>query len=49
MDDSKLPYTNWADNEPNGAGGENCGEFMANGLWNDLPCINKLPFLCKVG
>lgn len=35
-------YTNWAgpDNEPNNAGDEDCMEtYIADGTWNDLPCI----------
>ena len=27
---------------------ENCGELMANGFWNDLPCDNLAPFACKM-
>ena len=44
---SKL-LTRWADNEPNGGVSENCGELMANGFWNDLPCDNLAPFACKM-
>lgn len=32
-------YENWANNEPNQSGDEDCSQFYANGSgWNDLPC-----------
>ncbi len=32
-----LTYTHWNSGEPNDAGGnEDCAQFLANGLWNDL-------------
>jgi len=33
-----VTYANWNTNEPNDAGSaEDYGQFLANGLWNDLP------------
>ena len=44
-------YTNWAPNEPNEYGGyaEDCGHFLKlnHGLWNDMPCSYKLPYICE--
>lgn len=36
-------YENWNTGEPNDHGsGEDCGQFLDNGLWNDLPCGTTL-------
>jgi len=32
-----VTYANWNTGEPNDVGGEDYGQFIANGLWNDLP------------
>jgi hypothetical protein len=32
-----ITYANWNGGEPNNSGNEDCGQFLANGLWNDLP------------
>ena len=43
-----LPYLNWALGEPNDYGKrEDCAAQRDNGLWNDLPCHHKIPFLCQ--
>lgn len=38
-------YENWANNEPNQSGDEDCSQFYANGSgWNDLPCSSTLNY-----
>jgi gliding motility-associated-like protein len=37
-DGSDTTYHNWAKNEPNNAGNENCVQIFADGTWNDLAC-----------
>lgn len=38
-------YENWANNEPNQSGDEDCSQFYANGSgWNDLPCSTTLNY-----
>lgn len=45
---TRVGFTNWEPNEPNDAGGEDCGELHARtGRWNDLSCEAALPFLCE--
>lgn len=41
-------YLNWNGGEPNNDGNqENCVQFLSNNLYNDLTCLNNLPFLCE--
>jgi len=35
VDGSEPIYTNWSPGEPNDAGGEDCGEMLPDGRWND--------------
>ncbi|XP_077993268.1 macrophage mannose receptor 1-like isoform X2 [Glandiceps talaboti] len=49
-DGTALDYENWADYEPNDAGGlEECASAYNGpyGKWNDAHCPRKLPFICK--
>lgn len=50
-DGSPFAYINWADTEPNGGNGENCGEFLVDdwtrGHWNDFICSEPLSFVCE--
>jgi hypothetical protein len=47
-DGKPQTYFKWGEGEPNNAGGyENCVEMKRKGMWNDLPCGMKLPFICK--
>jgi len=48
-DGSPTNYTAWADNEPNDSNGEDCGHIAnwAGGLWNDIPCTNDMPYICR--
>ena len=49
QDGTPTDYTAWADNEPNDSNGEDCGHIAewAGGLWNDIPCTNEMPYLCR--
>ncbi|XP_078616532.1 echinoidin-like [Branchiostoma floridae x Branchiostoma japonicum] len=51
-DGTDETFTNWAPNQPDNANaGEHCGEFYNNaapGQWNDLPCNQDRPFMCKL-
>jgi hypothetical protein len=41
-----VPF--WDGVEPNDSGGnEDCGNILTNGLANDYPCTNLLPFVCE--
>jgi hypothetical protein len=43
-------YENWATNEPNQAGNEDCAQFYsANAFWNDLSCSNGLGYVVEFG
>jgi hypothetical protein len=47
-DGSPLLYEYWNANEPNDWGnGEDCGQVLASGLWNDIPCGNGMWAVCK--
>jgi hypothetical protein len=42
---TSFGYENWANDEPNQAGNEDCSQFYANGSgWNDLPCSGTLNY-----
>jgi hypothetical protein len=42
-----APWAQWNAGEPNDAGGvEDCGQVLANGLYNDLPCDRPLAYAC---
>jgi collectin sub-family protein 11 len=48
-DGSPLLYEYWNANEPNDWGnGEDCGQVLASGLWNDIPCGNGMWSVCKM-
>ncbi len=48
-DGSPLTYTNWNGNEPNDWGGnEDCGQTLANGKWNDMPCTYTMAAFCRM-
>jgi hypothetical protein len=56
-DESPVDYINWADGEPNNLidydSEEHCVEMYAHndhdiGHWNDFPCDNELPYICRV-
>ena len=48
-DRSGVYYFNWRAGEPNNWEGqvEDCVEIYNDGTWNDDPCENELPFVCK--
>lgn len=50
VDGSPLEWAQWANNEPNNSGNEDCNHFAswAGGSWNDMPCDRDLAFICEV-
>mmetsp|Transcript_35700 Transcript_35700/g.84947 ORF Transcript_35700/g.84947 Transcript_35700/m.84947 type:complete len:84 (-) Transcript_35700:171-422(-) len=48
-DGSLATFTNWAPNEPNSAGNEDCGQVYGDDpfLWNDQPCVTSTPYMCS--
>ncbi|MBM66509.1 MAG: hypothetical protein CMH55_09775 [Myxococcales bacterium] len=41
-------YRNWNNNEPNDHGrGEDCGQVLGNGRWNDADCNRASAFFCE--
>jgi len=41
-------YRNWNNNEPNDHGrGEDCGQVLGNGKWNDADCNRNSVFFCE--
>lgn len=48
-DGEPLAFTRWGSGEPNDSGGrEDCAQLVPwNGLWNDLDCGRRLPFVCQ--
>ncbi|AUX44603.1 lectin C-type domain protein [Sorangium cellulosum] len=50
-DGTPYDYPRWAGGEPNNAGdGEHCAEMVswAGGRWNDRPCEDELPYVCRL-
>ena len=50
-DGTPLDFEFWQSNEPNNSGNnEHCGHFYESPphYWNDLPCNNKVHFLCRL-
>nr|XP_056706508.1 pulmonary surfactant-associated protein D-like [Euleptes europaea] len=44
----EIGYMNWADEEPNNAGGkEDCVEIYLDGKWNDRSCTEKRLIVCE--
>jgi len=41
-------YCNWADEQPDNVGDEDCAYVRSGGSWNDLNCSYTLPFICQV-
>ena len=47
VDGSPLAWTHWKPGEPNNYGsGEDCGQMLADGTWNDAGCAAALPYAC---
>ncbi|XP_072943532.1 macrophage mannose receptor 1-like [Epargyreus clarus] len=40
-------YKEWAYNQPDGEGSENCGSMLYNGQLNDIGCHQKMFFICE--
>jgi len=49
VDGTPLDWAQWANNEPNNSGEEDCNHFAswAGGSWNDIPCDRDMPFICE--
>lgn len=49
-DGTPVNYMNWADGEPNNAGNEDCANVTpwVGGRWNDLPCEQARPYVCRL-
>lgn len=55
--DSATVYQRWSAGEPSNAGcscgflgcseGEDCGQLLADGTWNDAPCNNVFGYVCE--
>ncbi|XP_070539238.1 alpha-N-acetylgalactosamine-specific lectin-like [Ptychodera flava] len=49
-DGSSLTYSNWNSAQPDNYGNnEDCVHLISNadGKWNDLPCSNRISFICE--
>ena len=43
-----MPYSNWANGEPNGGTNENCAFLISSdGRWIDCPCTQTLWAMCE--
>ena len=49
VDGTPLDWAQWANNEPNNSGNEDCNHFAswAGGSWNDIPCDRDMAFICQ--
>jgi hypothetical protein len=50
-DGSDTDFEYWNGGEPNDHGsGEDCTHFTpwTNGGWNDIPCNNQYPYICRI-
>lgn len=51
FDGSTVVYTNWGSGEPSNnstsRGTEDCAQITTTGAWNDLPCTDGGPAICK--
>ena len=49
-DGTPIDYVQWGGGEPNNAGNEDCVHLAdwTGGQWNDLPCGNVLPYICRI-
>uniref|UniRef100_A0A3B3ZFS9 C-type lectin domain-containing protein n=1 Tax=Periophthalmus magnuspinnatus TaxID=409849 RepID=A0A3B3ZFS9_9GOBI len=49
-DGSHSNFTNWQSTSPDSYGqNQHCTREQTTYLWNDVPCIDKLPFICHRG
>ena len=47
-DGSKIVWSNWRKNDPDGGRGQNCVLIYYDRKWIDAPCSLKKRFICKV-
>lgn len=49
-DGTPLDFTAWNEGEPNNVGDEDCVNLpnWTGGLWNDLPCEELRPYICRM-
>ena len=40
-------YNNWKAQEPNDTGGEDCGELVDTGVWNDIVELSQRAYVCE--
>ena len=48
LDGTTFDFKYWSRGQPDNAGRrEHCIEILTSGQWNDFPCENKFPYVCK--
>uniref|UniRef100_A0A672YM78 C-type lectin domain-containing protein n=1 Tax=Sphaeramia orbicularis TaxID=375764 RepID=A0A672YM78_9TELE len=47
VDGSPVTLSFWHTGEPNNSGGEDCGETVTYGQWNDQRCDYHRPWICE--
>ena len=47
IDGSDSTFENWANNQPNNSGNQDCVEVFTSGSWNDEDCDDQQPFACE--
>ncbi|PIK59572.1 hypothetical protein BSL78_03490 [Apostichopus japonicus] len=48
MDFNDFSTSNWASGQPSGNAGEDCGQLLPNGQFNDWPCERPVQYICQI-
>lgn len=40
-------YVNWGKGQPDNKDEEDCVHLKPSNAWNDITCLNKLPYICQ--